>query len=177
MELALTDDELLLTIAEVAVAFAGFASLVGILGQRSSRDDTRVLGVRMRAMILFSLLAMAFSLLPSILDRFGLSDAAVWRTSSSVFLVCLLLVFLWLAPTLARLRLVRQNRPRVRFVILPLLFTGLVTALGALIADVLLLAPAAVAALYALALFALLLLASLAFALILFSFLPDVDSQ
>ena len=35
------ESDVLLTIAEVAVAFAGFASLVGVLGQRSSADDPR----------------------------------------------------------------------------------------------------------------------------------------
>ncbi len=43
----------------VAVAFAGFASLVSILGRRSSRDDPRINAVRMRSMILYSLLVVA----------------------------------------------------------------------------------------------------------------------
>ena len=34
----MSESDVLLTIAEVAVAFAGFASLVGVLGQRSSAD-------------------------------------------------------------------------------------------------------------------------------------------
>ena len=73
------DSDLLLTISEVAVAFAGFASLVSVLGQRSSRDDVRVSSIRMRAMVLYSLLVVAFSLLPFVLNRYGLSEVAVWR--------------------------------------------------------------------------------------------------
>ena len=44
----MAESEVLFIIAEVAVAFAGFASLVGVLGQKVSRDDPRVLGTRMR---------------------------------------------------------------------------------------------------------------------------------
>ena len=62
LETPLQDSDLLLTFAEVAVAFAGFASLVSILGQRSSPDDLRATSVRMRAMILYSLLVVGFSL-------------------------------------------------------------------------------------------------------------------
>ncbi|MEJ2089824.1 MAG: hypothetical protein P8Y69_15380 [Gammaproteobacteria bacterium] len=161
----------------MAVAFAGFASLVGILGHLSSRDDPVVHAARMRGMILFSLAAVAFSLLPSILSRFGLPEPTVWRTASLVFLLCLTMVAVWLVRTLRKMRGLSQNRPQVRRFIAPALLGGFVTAFAALITDTLLLAPAAAAALYALALFALLLLASLAFALILFSFLPRVDSQ
>ena len=63
----MAESDLLFTIAEVAVAFVGFASLVAILGQRSSKDDPRMISARMRGMVLFSLLAVAFSLLPAIL--------------------------------------------------------------------------------------------------------------
>ncbi len=58
----MSESDVLLTIAEVAVAFAGFASLVGVLGQRSSADDPRVIGLRMRGMLLSSLMVVAFSI-------------------------------------------------------------------------------------------------------------------
>ena len=76
------ESDVLLTIAEVAVAFAGFSSLVGILGQRSSLDDPRVLGVRMRAMLLSSLVVVAFSILPVALGRYAATSELVWRSSS-----------------------------------------------------------------------------------------------
>ncbi len=93
------DADLFLTIAEVAVAFAGFASLVGILGQRSSRDDPRVLGVRMRGMILFSLLAVAFSLVPFAFHRWVvlLGSNAFRATPVEAAYVTGLLLLLFLA--------------------------------------------------------------------------------
>ena len=77
---------ILLTIAEVAVAFAGFASIVSVLGRRSSDTPEHINALRMRAMILSSLLAVAFSILPFLLHSYGLAGAALWRTSS-VFLL------------------------------------------------------------------------------------------
>ncbi len=76
------ESEVLLTIAEVAVAFAGFASLVGILGQGTSADDPRVIGVRMRGMLLSSLIVVAFSIFPILLARYGASLDVIWTASS-----------------------------------------------------------------------------------------------
>ena len=92
----LQDSDLLLTIAEVAVAFAGFASLVSILGQRSAQDNFHVSSVRMRAMVLYSLLVVTFSLFPFVFNRYGLRDEAVWRVSSALFAIAVLAVEVWL---------------------------------------------------------------------------------
>ncbi len=74
--------EILLTTAEIAVAFAGFASLVTILGRRSSRVDPRIIAMRFRGMLTNSLLVVAFSMIPLLLFRYGLRETAVWRISS-----------------------------------------------------------------------------------------------
>ena len=78
----MSESDVLLTFAEVAVAFAGFASLVGVLGQRKSADDPRVIGLRMRGMLLSSLMVVAFSIFPILLTRYGASPDLTWRTSS-----------------------------------------------------------------------------------------------
>jgi len=62
--IAVQENDLLLTIAEVAVAFVGFSSLVSLLGRRTSRDDPRLDAIRMRGLIESSLLVVAFSLTP-----------------------------------------------------------------------------------------------------------------
>ena len=74
--------DILLTTAELAVAFAGFASLVTILGRRSSRVDPRIIAMRFRGMLTNSLLVVAFSMIPLVLLRYGLSETVVWRLSS-----------------------------------------------------------------------------------------------
>ena len=77
--------ELLPTIAEVSVAFAGFASLVTVLGQRHSGDDFEVNVVRLRGMLETSLIAVIFSLTPFLPREFGVSDVASWRLASAFF--------------------------------------------------------------------------------------------
>ena len=79
--------DLLLTTAEVSIAFAGFASLVTLLARRSTDDRLPLDVARLRGMILFSLLALAFSLFPFLPHLLGTSAAAVWRISSVALLV------------------------------------------------------------------------------------------
>ncbi len=82
--------ELLSTMAEVSIVFAGFTGVVGMLGFRS--DDQRVHGqlYQVGAMTGYSLMAALFSLVPLLLSAVGLSDAAVWRSSSAGLVAALL---------------------------------------------------------------------------------------
>ncbi len=82
---ALNHTELVLTIAEVAVAFAGFSGLVGILGRSGSRDSDVAQAFRLRGVILTSLLVVAFSLVPFVAHGLGLRVVAAWRISSVLF--------------------------------------------------------------------------------------------
>ena len=92
------DRDLLLTSAEVAVTFAGFASLVAMFGSRASRDGLHIDANRLRTMVVCSLLVVALALFPFVPFRYGLSEAAVWRISSGA----LLLAVIWLALRIAR---------------------------------------------------------------------------
>ena len=80
----LSESELLLTVSELTVAFAGFASLASILGQRFSRDDPRVDAGRLLNMLTVSLsltLLALFPFLPMLLDW---SSRWVWGASGAV---------------------------------------------------------------------------------------------
>jgi len=83
----LNDTDLLVTIAEISVAFVGFAGLISVLGSHSSRDPRFVQAIRFRVMVLTSLSVAAFALLPLAMHRLGLSPEAVWRSSSALFFV------------------------------------------------------------------------------------------
>ena len=85
------DADLLLTVAEIAVAFAGFSGLVTILGQRSSRVPHQLVEHTLRAMILTSLLAVSFSLFPFLPYRLGASPDVTWRISAGAFAVALVI--------------------------------------------------------------------------------------
>lgn len=168
------ESDFLLTIAEVAVTFAGFASLVGVLGQRTSADDPRVIGVRMRAMLLSSLLVVAFSIVPILLDRYGAGPDLVWRGSTLILLAATASFYAWFVPSLQALG--RAHIPMTRYqsrVVMPTLTLVLVSLTTILVLNLFLAAPAG----YLTALALLLFQSGFAFCLIVFSFLPRVEAM
>lgn len=168
----MSESDVFLTIAEVAVAFAGFASLVGVLGHRTSADDPRVIGLRMRAMLLSSLTVVAFSIFPIVLGRYGAGPDLVWTVSSTVLLLAVAGYVTWLTAALGALG--RAEIPTTRFqrvVIVPILLLTS-TGLAVLLAFNVALANPGV---YLTALALLLFQSGFAFSLVVFSFLPRVD--
>lgn len=82
--------DVLLTLGEVAIAVAGFASVVAIFGRRSSTwapsEAFRVINLVVTASA-----AALFSFLPFVLRELGSSDGWVWGLSSAtlaLFIVC-----------------------------------------------------------------------------------------
>ena len=87
------------TIAEISVAFAGFAGIVGVFGRSALPPEVRVW--RVRTMILTSLLTLCGALLPILLGQFAISVEAVWR-SCGLFLAVI---------TFVQLAAVAKSRP------------------------------------------------------------------
>ena len=167
----MSDSDVLLTIAEVAVAFAGFSSLVSILGRRNSLDDPRVLGVRMRAMLLSSLVVVAFSILPVILGRYGTTPELVWRSSSVALLAASGIFFVWVLMSFRALGRAAMMRTRVQsFLIAPTVLLTLTSLIALLVANVIL----ARSEIYLTALLLVLFQSGFTFCFIVFSFLPRV---
>jgi hypothetical protein len=82
--------DVLLAISEVAIAFAGFTSIVGVLGHRVGRTWSPENSLRLWLMIEASIATLFFSLLPSVLHHLELSARSVWGLASgamTVFLV------------------------------------------------------------------------------------------
>ncbi len=75
--------DLLQTIAEVAVAFVGFASLAGIVGIRPIEEPSELQSGRLRGMVQAGLMVIAFCFVPFVFDRFGVPESWVWRFSST----------------------------------------------------------------------------------------------
>ena len=71
----------LLTLAEIAVAFAGFASLIGLLGRSSDFLD----GSRLVGMVRTALLVAGFAVAPLVPHALGLSEGTAWRVSGASF--------------------------------------------------------------------------------------------
>jgi hypothetical protein len=83
----LVNIEYLFTIAEVAVALAGFSALVGIVGRRVGRSDPRIDAFRLQLMLEASLFVAALALFPVLPRKFGASPGAASRVSCIVLLV------------------------------------------------------------------------------------------
>jgi hypothetical protein len=75
------------TIAEIAVALAGFSAVIGVLGSRPGRSELRVDALRLQVMLESGLMVAAYSLLPLLVAHFDLDTHAIWRISGALFLV------------------------------------------------------------------------------------------
>lgn len=88
----LSESEVLLTISELSVAFAGFASLASILGQRFSKDDPRLDAGRLLNMLTVSLGITVLALVPFLPMLLEWSPRRVWGASGAVGLATIALL-------------------------------------------------------------------------------------
>ncbi len=81
----MTDDlGLFVAIAEIAGVFVGFAALISVTG----RDEVAPSQLaQVRAVVTIGLVVIVAALVPVGLERYGLTNDALWRTSSAAFLV------------------------------------------------------------------------------------------
>lgn len=79
--------DLMLTFAEVAVAFAGFSAVVSMFDRRSEHDDPRVRHYRVRVMVEYGVCVSIFAFVPYLLDALLGSPELAWRLASGL-LVC-----------------------------------------------------------------------------------------
>jgi hypothetical protein len=84
-----THEGWLQTLAEVAVALAGFSGLLAGVRHRSEQES-RINVTRLRTIIETSLPIVALSLLPTLLNGLGLGEIAAFRISALVFLAGLI---------------------------------------------------------------------------------------
>ena len=78
----MVEPDLLYTIAQVGVTYAGFSTLVTVVAYRR---DMKALPARIYYMLLLSVIVVACAFLPSILLAYELSEATAWRASSGLF--------------------------------------------------------------------------------------------
>ncbi|HSM07258.1 MAG TPA: hypothetical protein VK858_21705 [Longimicrobiales bacterium] len=75
--------EYLIVIAEIAVAFAGFTSIVAVFQQRR-KDWSALQAHRINVMLQYGLLGVALALLPMPLVAIGVAEKDVWRLSNGL---------------------------------------------------------------------------------------------
>jgi hypothetical protein len=100
------DADTLLTIAEIAATFAGFAALVSALGRRATSGRALHDLLRLRLVIATSLIVVVAALVPSALARFDLAEDTVWRIAALTFV---LLTYAEIASFLMSYRPVREE--------------------------------------------------------------------
>ena len=84
MTQALPQENSLIVVAEVAIALAGFSSIV--IALRGRRDDTTSFAyIRLWRLIETSLATVAFALLPFALYHLDITRPQLWRTASACF--------------------------------------------------------------------------------------------
>jgi hypothetical protein len=76
--------DVLIVIAEVSVAFAGFAGIVAVFRQRDLADWAPVDANRFRFMVECSLTTILFALLPFVFHYLGASATATWSACSAL---------------------------------------------------------------------------------------------
>ena len=110
-------NETLLTIAEVSVGFAGFASIVTVLGKRSGAEALQD-ALRIRIILVYSLSVVFLGFLPAILLEYAVPEAAVWRVCCAVLAGTALFLFLTIIT------------PRARDIVRPLSYSRSYMAFG-----------------------------------------------
>jgi hypothetical protein len=76
--------DVLIVIAEVSVAFAGFAGIVAVFRQRDLEEWALLDAARFRFMVEFSLTTILFALLPFVFHYLGASPTATWSACSAL---------------------------------------------------------------------------------------------
>lgn len=83
----LDQSDALLTIAEVAATFAGFAALVTLFARRRVAAAAVHDLLRLRLVIGMSVVAVVAALVPVALAGYGLDEHATWRVAAGIFLL------------------------------------------------------------------------------------------
>jgi hypothetical protein len=83
----LPETDVLFLLAELGVALAGFTAIIGVLGSRPGVSDVRVDVLRLQVMLETSLFVAAASIVPALLEHFGVEPRNLWRIASAIFLL------------------------------------------------------------------------------------------
>jgi hypothetical protein len=100
------------TLAEVAIAIAGFSALVALLGTRVGRASPKLDAFRLQIMLEASLFVVALALLPLVVFELGAADKAGWRVSAALFLGADLLLTVFTLRRARRYRDLLQGADR-----------------------------------------------------------------
>ena len=82
------NNDILLSLAEISAAFAGFAALVSVLSKRNDKMADAIHDLlRLRLVISSSVAGVAAALLPIGLAAYGINPEVTWRLAALAFLI------------------------------------------------------------------------------------------
>lgn len=76
------DPEFLYAVAQVGATYAGFSTLVAVVAHR--RDTGRIPGL-IYYMLLLSIIVVAFSFVPAVVQNYGATESVSWKVSSALY--------------------------------------------------------------------------------------------
>jgi hypothetical protein len=114
-------ESILLSIAEISVAFAGFSGVVAVFGRRSSGKWRRGDILRFWQMIEVSLSMLIFALLPFIFHHTGMTAQRTWPACSAILA---LILSLQMCRALWRTISAKRTDPSIS-ILFSLLFQGI----------------------------------------------------
>jgi len=80
------EKDVLLTIAELAVALAGFSAIIGVLSTRKRSSGLQINSLRLQVMLETCFMVAVAALIPVLLERFSIASPVLWRGASAAFL-------------------------------------------------------------------------------------------
>jgi len=94
-------------VAEIAVAFAGFTSIIAVFGNRGGEGWSEREAVYLHMLVEYSIIVLLSALFPLVLWNGGLSEGAVWRLACGVQAVQISVYYL------VRYRTLREDRSHI----------------------------------------------------------------
>jgi hypothetical protein len=117
--------DILLTLAEVSVAFAGFSGVVAVFGRRDPGTWSFADRLRFSTLVHSSLSSLLLCIVPFGLLAFNVAEASVWRSLSALFvLYAILASFLSIRRLLA---ISSSERAEFTVIVIPVIFAILAT--------------------------------------------------
>jgi hypothetical protein len=134
-----TYENALSTLAEIAIAIAGFSGIVSVFGRRSVGPWSVADRNRLLALVIVSLTALLFSVLPFVLLSIPVSESTCWQSLSFLLVIPTVMFAVPMIPIANEARRVQRNEREVSLAISVIFICGDLLAIVVLLINGLLL--------------------------------------
>jgi hypothetical protein len=128
-------EDALSTLAQIAIAIAGFSGIVSVFGRRSVGDWSVAERNRLLALLIVSLTVLLFCLLPLVLLSIPVSESTCWRSLSLLLVIPTVGFEARLIPVANEARRVPRGQREVSLAVAGIFITGDLLAIVALVVN------------------------------------------